>query len=65
MRDATIHPKATENIQQIIDLVQTLIDKGYAYAVNGDVYYRTKSLSITGNSPTSPLRSSRRGPALM
>ena len=30
VRDATIHPKATENIQQIIDLVQTLIDKGYA-----------------------------------
>ncbi len=28
VRDATIHPKATENIAQIIDLVQTLIDKG-------------------------------------
>ena len=31
VRDATVHPKATENIEQIIDLVQTLIDKGYAY----------------------------------
>lgn len=47
-RDATIHPKATENIQQIIDLVQTLIDKGYAYAVNGDVYYRTKKFADYG-----------------
>ena len=30
VRPATIHPKATENIPQIIDMVQTLIDKGYA-----------------------------------
>ena len=42
VRPATIHPKATENIPQIIEIVQTLIDKGYAYATaNGDVYYRT------------------------
>ena len=61
VRDATIHPKATENIAQIIDLVQTLIDKGYAYAVNGDVYYRTKKFATTENSPTSPLRTSRPG----
>ena len=38
VRPATIHPKATENIPQIIEIVQTLIDKGYAYATaNGDV----------------------------
>ncbi len=41
VREATVHPKATENIPQIIELVQTLMDKGYAYEVNGDVYYRT------------------------
>ena len=41
VREATVHPKATENIPQIIEMVQTLIDKGYAYEVNGDVYYRT------------------------
>ena len=41
VREATVHPKATENIPQIIELVQTLVDKGYAYEVNGDVYYRT------------------------
>ena len=41
VHDATVHPKATENIPQIIDIVQTLMDKGYAYEANGDVYYRT------------------------
>lgn len=39
---ADVHPKATETIDAIIDLVSTLIDKGYAYvAANGDVYFRT------------------------
>ena len=41
VRAATVHAKATENIPQIIGLVQTLMDKGYAYEANGDVYYRT------------------------
>mgnify|MGYP002609803199 CR=1 FL=1 len=49
VRDATIHPKATENIAQIIDLVQTLIDKGHAYvAADGTVYFRTKSFKGYG-----------------
>ena len=43
VREATVHPKATENIQQIIDLITTLIDKGYAYEVNGDVYFSVRS----------------------
>ena len=55
VRDATVHPKATENIQQIIDLVQTLIDKGYAYPVNGDVYYRTKKFAEYGKLSHQPL----------
>jgi cysteinyl-tRNA synthetase len=41
VREATVHPKATENIAQIIELIETLIEKGYAYEVQGDVYYRT------------------------
>ena len=41
VREATVHPKATENIPQIIEIIETLIEKGYAYAVQGDVYYRT------------------------
>ncbi|MBU1699725.1 MAG: cysteine--tRNA ligase [Candidatus Eisenbacteria bacterium] len=37
---ATYYPKATEHIQEILDLVQRLIDVGAAYAAQGDVYYR-------------------------
>lgn len=48
VRDATIHPKATENMDAIIAMVQTLMDKGYAYALNGDVYYRTRKFANYG-----------------
>lgn len=41
---ATIHPKATDHIQEIIALVQKLVDNGNAYAVpSGDVYYRVSA----------------------
>ncbi len=44
IRRATVHPKATEHIQQIIDLVKRLIDNGHAYATpSGDVYYRVSA----------------------
>lgn len=43
IRPATVHPKATEHIPEIIALIQRLVDKGRAYAVNGDVYYRVKT----------------------
>ena len=46
VRPATVHPKATENIGPIIKIIKTLVEKGYAYEVNGDVYYRT--LKFTG-----------------
>ncbi|MBQ2976646.1 MAG: cysteine--tRNA ligase [Clostridia bacterium] len=42
IRPATVHPRATEHMQEIIDLVKTLQDKGYAYEVNGDVYFDTE-----------------------
>ena len=61
VRDATIHPKATENIAQIINLVQTLIDKGYAYAVNGDVYYRTKKFADYGKLSHQPIEDLQAG----
>ena len=55
VRAATVHPKATENIQQIIDIVSTLIEKGYAYEVNGDVYYRTLKFADYGKLSHQPI----------
>ena len=48
IRPATVHPRATEHIPQIISLVQRLIDKGMAYEVNGDVYFNTKAFPHYG-----------------
>ena len=42
VRKATVHPKVTETMPDIIKFVQDLIDKGYAYEADGDVYYRTR-----------------------
>ncbi len=41
--EATTHPKATEEIDDMIAMVETLIEKGHAYEVNGTVYFRTRS----------------------
>jgi len=46
--DPDIEPKATENIPEMIDMVQTLIDKDYAYVVDGDVYFRVKKFQKYG-----------------
>lgn len=48
VKKATTHPKATEEIDGMIEMIQTLIDKGYAYAVNGTVYYRTRKFEGYG-----------------
>ncbi len=45
---ADIHPKVSEHIDEIIEFVQTLIDKGYAYEVDGDVYYSTRKFPDYG-----------------
>lgn len=45
---ATLNPRATENIPEIIDFIQVLLDKGYAYTVDGDVYYRTRKFKSYG-----------------
>ena len=45
---ATLHPRATEEISEIINFVKDLIDKGYAYEVDGDVYYRAKKFKNYG-----------------
>ncbi|MDF2538557.1 MAG: cysS, partial [Herbinix sp.] len=45
---ASCHPKATEEIDGMIEMIQTLIDKGHAYEKNGTVYYRTRSFEDYG-----------------
>ena len=45
---ATVNPRATEFIDDIIEFVSALIDKGYAYEVDGDVYFRTKKFDGYG-----------------
>ena len=49
IREATVHPRATENIAEIIDIISTLVDKGYAYPVEGgDVYFSTRKFGEYG-----------------
>ena len=55
IHEATIHPKATENIDAIIDIVKKLVDKGYAYEVDGSVYFSTKKFREYGKLSKQPL----------
>ena len=56
IREATIHPKATENIGEIINMISKLEENGYAYkAENGDVYFRTKKFNGYGKLSHQPL----------
>ena len=48
IKPATKHPLATEEICGMVDMIQTLIDKGYAYEKNGTVYYRTRKFQDYG-----------------
>lgn len=55
IKKATVHPRATENIDAIIELVSTLEKKGYAYNVDGNVYYRTRNFKDYGKLSHQPL----------
>ncbi|CAM2779251.1 cysteine--tRNA ligase [Fructilactobacillus fructivorans] len=48
VKPATVNPRATDNIRDIIAFVVDLIDKGYAYNVNGTVYYRARKFKSYG-----------------
>lgn len=48
VKPATVHPKVSEHIPEIISFVKTLVDKGYAYEVNGDVYFSTRKFPEYG-----------------
>lgn len=60
-KDATVHPKATENIDEIIDIIKTLEEKGYAYAVDGDVYFRTLRFNEYGKLSHQPIEDLQSG----
>ncbi len=55
VREADVHPKATENIDQIIAIITELQNKGYAYESAGDVYFRTKKFGDYGKLSHLPL----------
>ncbi|MBE6776972.1 MAG: cysteine--tRNA ligase [Ruminococcaceae bacterium] len=55
VREATVHPRATDNIAEIQGIISALIEKGYAYAVGGDVYYRAKKFGEYGKLSHQPL----------
>ncbi|TCP24142.1 cysteinyl-tRNA synthetase [Scopulibacillus darangshiensis] len=48
VREADLHPRATETMPEIIAFIQKLIDKGYAYEAGGDVYFRTRKFQGYG-----------------
>ncbi|GAA3644026.1 cysteine--tRNA ligase [Asaccharospora irregularis] len=48
IKRASVHPRVTDNIQQIIKFITDLEDKGYAYEVNGDVYFDTNKFEGYG-----------------
>lgn len=48
IQPADVHPKATEHIPEMIDLIQTLIAKDAAYVIDGSVYYRVNSFKEYG-----------------
>lgn len=55
VKSATVHPKVTENMDIIIDFVKTLVEKGFAYESNGDVYFRTNKFEEYGKLSHMPL----------
>ena len=60
---ADVHPKATEHIPEMIRLIQTLIDKGAAYVIDGSVYYRVNRFAdygkLSGRKPEDLLAGAR------
>ncbi|WNR44303.1 cysteine--tRNA ligase [Paenibacillus roseipurpureus] len=48
VHDATLNPRVTENMQEIIDFIAALVDKDFAYEARGDVYYRTSKFAEYG-----------------
>ena len=65
VREATVHPKATENIDEIIRIIETLVEKGFAYDVDGDVYFSPKKFAEYGKLSHQPLEDLEAGARIM
>ncbi|MBQ7595910.1 MAG: cysteine--tRNA ligase, partial [Clostridia bacterium] len=65
VREATVHPKATENIDEIIDIISTLVEKGCAYEADGDVYFSPKKFDGYGKLSHQPLEELEAGARIM
>ena len=65
VRHATVNPKATENIDAIIHIISTLIEKGYAYEARGDVYFSTEKFKDYGKLSHQPLEDLEAGARIM
>ena len=61
VRRADVHPKVTENMDIIIDIVKTLIEKGFAYEADGDVYFETSKFPEYGKLSHMPLEDLQAG----
>ena len=62
VKPATTHPQATQEIQGMLEMIQTLIDKGHAYvAADGTVYFRTKSFPEYGKLCHQPMEELQAG----
>ena len=55
IKRATFHPRATDNIDAIIEIVKELEDNGYAYNIDGDVYFAAKKFEEYGKLSHQPL----------
>ncbi|EEL42428.1 Cysteinyl-tRNA synthetase [Bacillus cereus Rock3-29] len=60
-KHATVHPRVTENMDIIIEFIQELVNKGYAYESEGDVYFRTKEFEGYGKLSHQPIADLRHG----
>ncbi len=61
VRKADVHPRVTETIPEIIAFIKALIDKGFAYEVKGDVYFRTKKFKDYGKLSSQSINDLRSG----
>ena len=64
-READIHPKATENIEKIIEIVSGLIERGFAYEADGDVYFTPSKFDGYGKLSHQPLEDLQAGARIM